>query len=188
MDTAPALSPLAMALVAILWTGVAAADPPPKDQPSAAATAAASPKAPPAAASTDAVSRHEDSVTLTMRAGALQRALSVVTGSVGFAGMVVGGVFGILALTRWNDVKASVGSCRDPANFSGCPLQLRIDQRAASSYATVSTYGFTVGTAFIVGAATIWYLAPRRRKPAARIDFAPVLGPGGAGGLVTGAF
>jgi len=179
VDIRPALSSLPFGLVLILWTSAALADPPPS---------APSAKAPPPAASADAKSASEESVARTIADGKLQRTLAVVTGSVGFGGLVVGGVFGILAVSRWNHVKATASSCRDPAAFAGCPLKLQNDQLAASSYATVANYGIVAGSAFIAGAIAMWYLVPRRPKIAAGIDLVPAVGKGAAGGFVLGAF
>jgi hypothetical protein len=118
----------------------------------------------------------------------MQRSVAVVTGTVGFAGIVVGGVFGILAISRWNQVKDSLGSCRDKERYNGCPPEVKQEQLVASSYATVSTYSILTGSAAVGGAIVMWYMSPRPSRSRARLQLVPVVSPGGASGFVTGVF
>lgn len=118
----------------------------------------------------------------------MQRAVAVVTGSVGFAGIVVGGVFGILTISQWDQVKESLSSCSDKAHYNGCPASLKESQLVASSYATVSTYSIVTGIAVVTGGIVLWYLSPRLPLSTARIKLVPVVSPMGAAGFVTGVF
>jgi hypothetical protein len=178
---------VACALVAILWSFAAKADAP--ASPGAPAQkprqALAVPEAP---ASQSEPDHAANSIAPLVDDGSMHRAVAVVTGSVGFAGIVVGGVFGILTISQWDQVKESLPSCRDMVNYKGCPAAVKEGQLVASSYATVSTYSIVTGTAAIVGGIVLWYVSPRLPQSPARISFVPVVSPGGAAGFVTGVF
>lgn len=119
---------------------------------------------------------------------ALQRRIGVFTGMTGLAGLATSGVFGILALTRWNAATSQLSLCTDRAHLSGCPQSVKEQQVTASSYATVSTYSFATGLVALAGGITLWYTAPRVRAAAPRVGLAPVPLPGGAAAVLSGAF
>jgi hypothetical protein len=182
-----AFSAFAGALFTVLWSSGALSDPPPRGEAPASKPRQElpSPKAP---ASPSSKLRGAESIAPLVDDGSMQRSVAVVTGTVGFAGIMVGGVFGILAIARWDQVKESLGSCRDPMKYDGCPAELKESQLVASSYATVSTYSILTGTAAIVGAMVMWYMSPRLPPSTSRIKLVPVVSPGGAAGVLTGVF
>jgi hypothetical protein len=115
----------------------------------------------------------------------LQRVGAVGVGAVGIAGIVVGAVFGAKAKSQWKDTLAH---CKggDPTWCYPAAFDLRHD---AVTSATVSTIGFVVGGAAVVGGVVLWFTAPAG-KPAARagLRIVPILGPTEAGGAVEARF
>jgi hypothetical protein len=162
------------------------------DAPPSSGAPAARPRPEPARQSAPAApaaqGRSAESIAPLVDDGSMHRGIAVVTGSVGFAGVALGGVFGILALSRWDQVKETLGSCRDQTNYNGCPTAVKEGQLVASAYATVSTYSIVTGSAAIAGAIVLWYMSPRLPLSTARIKLVPVITPGGAAGFVTGVF
>ena len=123
------------------------------------------------------------------REGSTRRALLVVTGGVGALGIALGSAFGMTAISRWNDVKSAARTeCRDPTHFKGCSMDVADKRADASMFATMSTVSFAIGGAGAVGMAVVWFTRPPRAPQAARIQLTPSFGPGGAGGLIRGAF
>ena len=171
-----------------IWPGLACAAALALSSGSAAAEAPARP----AAVKPDAASveppRPDDGPLPRRDNSALQRRIGVFTGVTGLAGLAVSGVFGILALTRWNATTSQLNLCTDRAHLSGCPQSVKEQQVTASSYATVSTYSFATGIVALAGGITLWYTAPRMRASAPRVGLAPVPMPGGAAAVLSGAF
>jgi hypothetical protein len=186
-------------VAATLWSTAAAAEPPPRapsaapKAPAPAAPAEPQPTSPPSVsaapnADPELPRRYKENFSPVRDSIVMQRNLAAVTGGVGIAGIVVGGLFGILSLSQWNSVESQLGTCTDRANYSGCPDFLKDEQNKASSYATVSTFCFLTGSAAIAGGVVMWFTAPRLPTSAARIKFAPMVGKGGAAGVLTGVF
>jgi len=116
--------------------------------------------------------------------GGPSRVGPIVLLAVGGAGLIVGGVFGGLAIGK----KSSLDSACQPK--SACPASSQGDIDALNTDATVATVGFAVGGAAVV-AGGIWFFAGGRSKPkpaapSARLVVRPYIGPGSAG--VTGVF
>jgi hypothetical protein len=116
--------------------------------------------------------------------GGPSRVGPIVLLAVGGAGLIVGGVFGGLALGK----KSSLDSACQPK--SACPASSQGDIDALNTDATIATVGFAVGGAAVV-AGGIWFFAGGRSKPkpaapSARLVVHPYIGPGSAG--VTGVF
>jgi hypothetical protein len=107
--------------------------------------------------------------------------LAWVAGSVGVAGLVVGGVAGLVAISHKN------AAAEDCVNGE-CPRSTWNDLDSANSMATLSTVGFIVGAVGIaVGAsALILHEEPRPRRSAVRI--VPDVGPRAASLSVSGRF
>ena len=108
----------------------------------------------------------------------------IVLLAVGGAGLIVGGVFGGLALGK----KSSLDSACHPK--SACPASSQGDIDGLNTDATVATIGFAAGGVALV-AGGIWFLAGGRSKPkpaakAARLVVHPYVGPLSAG--VSGVF
>ncbi len=85
-----------------------------------------------------------------------QQVAGIVVGSVGLAGVIVGGVFGALAAGK---VGESNPYCtdEDPDRCTDPGLALRRD---ADSFANVSNVAFAAGSVLIVGGALVFVLAP----------------------------
>jgi hypothetical protein len=112
------------------------------------------------------------------------KTVGIVTASVGAAGLIAGGVLGLLALSKNSDANGS--HCGASANFSdpnACDptgLSLRHD---AVNLGNLSTVAFVAGGVVFATGAGIWLLAP-----SARVQAAPAVGAGSAGLLLRGHF
>jgi hypothetical protein len=87
-----------------------------------------------------------------------QRAIGLTIVGVGAAGLVAGGVFGLLAISKWHEAS---GNC--PGNVCTDPHWLEVRQDA-NSQADVSTILFAVGGATFATGAVLWLSAPRAPK------------------------
>jgi hypothetical protein len=78
-------------------------------------------------------------------------------GAVGAVGLGVGAVFGLVAMSRYNDSNSS-GDCQpnDHCNVNGTD-----ERNSAYSAATVSTVAFALGAVAVAGGALIYFTAPR---------------------------
>ncbi len=125
------------------------------------ATAPAAPAAPPADTTTPPSS------------GGAQRTIALITGGVGIAGLGVGGVFGILAMSKNNSTS---GHC----NGSVCDAPTIASLSDARTDATVSTVGFVAGGVLIAAGAVLYLTAPKG-PPSTGLVLSP-----GAGGSIAG--
>jgi hypothetical protein len=115
-----------------------------------------------------------------------QKTIAIVVGGAGVVGLVVGGIFGSIASSKWSDAKSECSG-------SSCPQyqQALSDHDAASSAATVSTVSFIVGGLAVAGGAVLWFTAPSGSTPSASsagLHLAPQIGPGLAGLSFGGGF
>jgi hypothetical protein len=114
-----------------------------------------------------------------------QKTLAIVAGGVGVVGLGLGTVFGLMASSKWSSAQSDCGSgCGASAPAQG-------EKSDATTDATVSTVGFVVGGAGMVGAAVLWFTAPSGRGAPAtgtRVKVIPTVGAGNGGVLVSGAF
>jgi hypothetical protein len=85
-----------------------------------------------------------------------QRSAALVVGGVGVAGLLVGSVLGLVALSSWNSAKSECAS-----NFSGCTPAALDRQSSIHAEATLSTVGFVVGGAGLAGATLLWWTTPK---------------------------
>jgi hypothetical protein len=99
--------------------------------------------------------------------GKAQRALGLVTGGIGVAGLAVGGVFGALASSSW---KTAQRECPD---HTGCSAQAINDRSHAVTDATVSTVGFIAGGVLLAGGLTLYFTAPRADSPRVGLEARP---------------
>jgi hypothetical protein len=118
--------------------------------------------------------------------GQAQRTAGLVIGGMGIAGIVVGGISGVIAASTWNHAK-------DLCSPADCPQmtlgQAESDRSSALTAATVSTIGFVAGSALVVGGLALVLTAPAGSPGSLRgIRIVPVLGAGCAGVLLEGGF
>jgi hypothetical protein len=103
----------------------------------------------------------------------------LVVGGVGVAGLVVGGVFGILAKSTY-DKATSLTEC--PMVPNGCAVDGFNDGKTAHSQATVSTVAFIAGGALLATGGVLVFTAPRG------VTVSPTVGLQSAGVGVNGSF
>lgn len=121
--------------------------------------------------------------------GSPRRTVAFVAGGVGVAGLVVGSIFGVLAIEKnsdRNDLKAQcdpLGTCKTPENAEkGTAF---VDD--ARAFANVSTVGFVVGGVGIAAAAVLLLTAPSAPATAG-VKVMPTFSKGGAGAAVRARF
>ena len=105
-----------------------------------------------------------------------------VGGGIGLAGLAVGGVTGLLALSKRNSAEAG-------CNNGHCPPPTWHDLDAAHSYSTVSTIGFIVGALGVaVGAGSLIFAGGDEKKKQNAVVLGPTLSDRGGGMFVHGRF
>lgn len=115
-------------------------------------------------------------------AGGAQRTVGLVLAGVGVAGLVVGGVTGVLAMGKNDSGKAACPEAGACASRQGVD-----DLDAAKSYGTLSTIGFGAGGALLVGGAVLYLTAPSgERKTGLRV--APTVSARQTGLVLGGTF
>lgn len=112
--------------------------------------------------------------------GESRRTLAFVVGGVGVVGVVVGSVFGLSAMTKWNRAKDECASA--PTGCSADALDL---EHGVRTDATWSTIGFAVGAVGLVGGAVLLLTAPTQRTS---LRVAPMVAAGQAGVSIGGRF
>ena len=113
--------------------------------------ALASTPAPATATSTSASPRPD------AQPGSTQRTVGVALGAAGIAGLVAGGIFGVLSKSTYDHALSS--ECGgDP---HGCSPQGTQDGQGAHGQATASTIAFAAGGALLAAGAVIYFTAPR---------------------------
>jgi hypothetical protein len=108
-----------------------------------------------------------------------QRALGLSIGGAGAAGLVVGGIFGLVAKSTYDD--ALRNECG--GNPTTCTSQGAQDWHSATSQATVSTVAF-VGGGVLLGAAVLLYVT----APKANVAVEPTVGNRGGGVALSGSW
>lgn len=159
--------------------GAASAPPPaaavaPAPAPSALVDTPSAAPAPAAPASTPAPPE------ATHDRGAGQRIAGAILLPIGAGGLVVGGVFGIFAISKWSTAQKECGS--------GCPSgsQAQKDKDDASTAATISTVGVIGGLAVTAAAGILLATAPRPTATGLRV--VPSVAPGEAAVFLRGNF
>lgn len=108
--------------------------------------------------------------------GSTQRTVGIVLGGVGLAGVAVGTIFGVIAITK----KSEADKECQPPDRDVC-TQKGIDASESSTSAgNVSTVGFIAGAALLAGGAVLYFTAPSGTSLAVH----PSAGPQGAGAAV----
>jgi hypothetical protein len=108
-----------------------------------------------------------------------QRVLAIAAGAVGLAGVAVGTVFGVEALSKHS---ATQQECQGNV-CSSSGLQ---DVDSGKSAGNVSTVAFSVGAAALVGGAVLWLTAPSGRSSTGSLRAAPMVARDGAGITIQG--
>jgi hypothetical protein len=97
-----------------------------------------------------------------------QRTLAYVAGGVGVAGLAVGTVFGLVAMSGWTSAKTACGGgCADGSSA-------RTQGEQATSFGNVSTGGFVAGGVALAAGITLYLTSPR-------VQVTPTLAPSAAG-------
>lgn len=87
---------------------------------------------------------------------------------VGAAGIIVGGLFGALAIGKKNDASPLC-----TADFSKCTSAGKASVDDAMTFATVSTIGFIAGGVLAAAGVVVFILAPKSKEAAVTVSFAP---------------
>ena len=105
-----------------------------------------------------------------------QHTAALVVGGVGVVGVVLGGVFGGLAGSQWDE---ALSYCNDE-DTSDCSDEAGPLSNDATTSATVSTVGFVVGGAALATGVILWLTAPSGDEHSTQTAWrlAPTLGPG----------
>ena len=119
------------------------------------------------------------------QAGSGQKTMGVVLVGVGAAGVIVGSVTGLMAISK---NKTSTSAC---PNDGACTSQDAIDaNKSASTLGTVSTVGFIVGGVALAAGGVLFLTAPKasEARSTGRVRIAPTAGPGSLGLVMGGAW
>ncbi|AKT40126.1 hypothetical protein [Chondromyces crocatus] len=119
-----------------------------------------------------------------------RRALMMVTGGLAITGLALGGLFGGMAISKWDEVETlAQKGCRNPARFTGCTQGVADAEIEASSFATISTFGFLAGGLALAGTTLLWLTGPPRPRARLTVQISPVIAPGNTtGALLQGTF
>lgn len=115
--------------------------------------------------------------------GSGQKTAAFVALGLGAAGLVVGGVTGVMALSK---NKTATDAC---PNDGACASQAAVDANSsAKSLATISTVGFIVGGVGVAAGAILFATAPSGAPKTGALHLVPTAGPTGAGLAAFGTF
>jgi hypothetical protein len=111
--------------------------------------------------------------------------VGITTAGIGAAGLVVGAILGVEALSKNSDANknhcgAALGFPSDPNRCDPQGVTLRSDAVDAGN---LSTIGFAAGGALFAGGVLMWLLAP-----SAHVQAAPAVGSGSTGVVLRGNF
>jgi hypothetical protein len=109
--------------------------------------------------------------------GSTQRTVGLVLGGAGALGLIVGGVFGVMAKSTYDHALGT--ECGTTVGYSAamtCNASGVQDVHASHDFATVSTVGFIGGLALLGGGAYVFFTAPKGSK----VGVSPAVGPGSA--------
>jgi hypothetical protein len=110
-----------------------------------------------------------------------RKTIAFAVGGAGVAGLIVGGIFGMVAKNTYD---GATSRCAQSGSSppSGCPGDaLTAGNNTAHQQATVSTVGFVAGAALLTGGAILYFTAPK-----AGVAVAPTVGTNGGGLSVLG--
>jgi hypothetical protein len=143
--------------------------------------------APAPASSTSAESASSSESDAAERAsGGTQKVLGLVAGGTGLAGVIVGGVFGLMTFSATHQQKSDCQSSSSCADRS----QALSDHAAAATDSTVSTTAFIAGGVLLAAGAVLFLTAPRAATEPTTTGWilAPSVGPGAGGVSLRGEF
>lgn len=113
--------------------------------------------------------------------GSGTKTIGLVVAGVGVAGLAVGGVTGLMAMSANDDAKKLC------PNDGACGSRDGVDKNdEAKTFALVSTVGFVAGGALLAGGAVLWLTAGPSKK--GNVQIAPIVGATDGGLLVRGAW
>lgn len=110
-----------------------------------------------------------------------QRTVAMVVGGVGVVGVAVGTVFGLMTKPTYNK---SEPFC----NGNQCTDQGIQYRNSAFTKADISTVGFAIGGAGLVGAAVLWFTAPKKTESGSALAVTPFVARSSSGIAVQGGF
>ena len=157
--------------------GTAAVEPEPEEKPETTA-------APPPARSTEEHAEQPPEKPAAS-SGSGMRVAAVAFGITGIAGLVLGGVFAGLASDNWNNSKAL---CSDALCPSATRPDAVSDHDTALGFANASTATFIIGGALAATGIILFILAPHHQTESGAIRATPMIGAGGGGLMLSGAF
>jgi hypothetical protein len=116
--------------------------------------------------------------------GGGQRTVGFVVAGIGVAGVAVGAITGLMAMSKSSDAKHSCPS------DGGCANQSAVDSsNSAKTLGLVSTIGFAAGGAALVAGAVLVLTAPKgAKKSASSLRLAPHVSANDAGMTILGVF
>jgi hypothetical protein len=110
------------------------------------------------------------------------KTVGLIVGGVGVAGLVAGGIFGALALSK--NSAANSGHCGGSLGSANqCDATGVSDRSDAVSFGNVATIAFIAGGVLAAGGVTLWLVAP-----SGHVQVAPAVGQNGGGLLLRGNF
>jgi hypothetical protein len=115
-----------------------------------------------------------------------QKAVGLIAGGVGVAGVAVGAVFGLMASSAWSQQKSDCPSATNCPNHA----QAVNDHSTMSTDGTISTVAFAAGAAFLAGGALLFFTAqsPAEAGKAALVVAPTIVGREGGGVRLSGSF
>lgn len=116
-----------------------------------------------------------------------RKTVALAVGSLGIAGLAVGGIFGGMAASDWSSAKSESCPNCSPMKYQ----EASSDHNNAITAATVSTASFIAGGALVTAGVVLWFTAPSAHEappsPTA-LWLVPGIGPGSGGLLLRGGF
>jgi hypothetical protein len=94
-------------------------------------------------------------------AGSTRRVLGLVLGGVGLTAMGLGGAFGLVAKSNYDDAR------RTECAPAGCSRQGKEDTDEARTLGTVGTVVFSVGAVVLLSGVVMWFMSPPRPQTTA---------------------
>jgi hypothetical protein len=118
-----------------------------------------------------------------------QRAVGLVLGGAGVAGLGVGTVFGLFASGAWSKAESACGPTGVKACASTGVTEANSDRRAAVTDGTAATIGFIAGGVLVATGAVLFFTGGHHEGGAGTgAAVTAILAPGQAGIVVSGAF
>jgi hypothetical protein len=108
--------------------------------------------------------------------GSTQKTLGIVALGVGGAGLMVGSITGLVAISRHGDLQTNCPGGQ-------CPESQQKNLDSYRTFSTISTIGFIVAGAGAIGGMTLLLTSPSPREGRAQVS--PYISPTGAGAVVS---